>query len=92
MRIALLAILVTCACDAVPDVTYSVGDGAIDAPNTCPDQVPAYATACCGPIACNGSNCTATCTDCVAKCTLAQLCCPTVQDRAVCKTNLQCLP
>ncbi len=90
---ALTLIAFACgACAAVPDVTYATDDAAVvpDGGNTCPTQVPPWATSCCGPVACSGTNCAATCNDCVATCTLAALCCPNTQNHAVCKTNLQC--
>jgi len=87
-----LALVFLCACEAVPDITYVADDASVppDGGNTCPMQVPAYATSCCGPIPCLGASCTATCTDCTAKCTLDDLCCPNAQDRATCNANLKC--
>jgi hypothetical protein len=91
-----MAALALCACEAVPDVVYTDGgaivDGQVSDTNTCPSQVPPYATVCCGPIACTGTNCVATCSDCVARCGLLDLCCPNAQNRAVCKTNAQTCP
>jgi hypothetical protein len=64
--------------------------------NTCSMVVPmvpfAYATACCGPVACNGAafnNCAATCADCL-KCSTLDLCCPNAQNKAVCRSTLKC--
>ncbi len=56
---------------------------------TCPNAVPSYATMCCGPVACSGPNCVATCLDC-AKCSALDLCCPNAQNRAVCKPLQHC--
>ncbi len=67
-------------------VDAAVGDAG---PSTCPNMVPSYATICCGPIACSGSNCVATCSDC-AKCSPLDLCCPNAQNRAVCKPGQHC--
>jgi hypothetical protein len=83
------------ACQAVPDVTFVIDDASVDAGsdsgNTCIDGVvPPYATSCCGPIPCYGLYCAAGCDDCVARCTLGELCCPNAQARATCKANLQC--
>ena len=77
--------------DAPPSIDDASSDGPAPeaAPNTCPDQVPSYATVCCGPIPCNGANCIATCTDC-AKCSPLDLCCPNAQNKAVCKPSLRC--
>jgi hypothetical protein len=79
--------LALAACQAVPDVSY---EGTLDGGNTCPDQVPPYATMCCGPIPCFGDSCVASCDDCVARCTLDTLCCPNAQFRATCKPSLAC--
>ncbi len=87
-----------CACQAVPDVQYDEGGtppgdgGAAADANTCPSLVPSYATVCCGPIACLGANCPATCSDCQARCGLFDLCCPNAQNRAVCRTNATTCP
>lgn len=92
---ALVLLLVT-SCAAVPDVTYVADDAAItpdaepDGANTCPSLVPPWATSCCGPIACAGAGCTATCSECQSKCSLTDLCCPTPQDHAVCKGTQSC--
>ncbi len=94
MRFVLILALATCACQAVPDVIFDdggVGD-AIDESNTCPNMVPPYASVCCGPIPCIGSNCEATCNDCMASCKLSDLCCPNAQNRAVCRTNATTCP
>lgn len=90
MRACLLVFVAGCA--AVPDVTYVADDAASDAfgGNTCPSIVPSWATECCGPIACSGTACTATCADCQSKCSLADLCCPTTQNHAVCKSTQSC--
>lgn len=79
------------ACDAVPDVSFE-DDAAIvpDGGNTCSSIVPAYATQCCGPIACSGTMCTAACSDCVQQCALAELRRPNAQGHVICKANLQC--
>lgn len=94
-RIWVLAALAV-ACEAVPAVTYAEGDasvdGASDAESTCPSAVPAFATSCCGPIPCFGAACTAACSDCVSRCTLAELCCPNAQARATCKAQNQTCP
>ncbi len=91
--------LVACAalilgCEAVPDITYipddASFDGALPDGNTCPNLVPSYATACCNIIPCSGANCVATCLDCQASCTPDQLCCPSPQNKAVCRTTLLC--
>ena len=88
---ALALLLALAACQAVPDVTYdSGGSAAVDGGNTCPGQVPPYASVCCGPIPCYGADCVATCQDCVSRCTLSDLCCPNAQFRATCRTNLVC--
>jgi hypothetical protein len=84
----LLYVGVGCGCEAVPDITYVADDSGVDG-NTCPAQVPSYATECCGPIPCFGPGCSATCTDC-QKCSALDLCCPTPQHVAVCKSTLVC--
>jgi hypothetical protein len=92
MRAEMALAFFVMACDAVPDVTYANGDAApaTDGGNSCPTEVPTYATSCCGPIACSGANCAAACDDCVATCALAELCCPNSQAHAICKASLQC--
>jgi hypothetical protein len=88
MRVVVMVLLLaSLGCEAVPDVTYSDGDAGFDG---CPNQVPSYATSCCGPIPCFGSNCAAAATDCIAKCSVLDLCCPNAQDQAVCKRTLVC--
>jgi hypothetical protein len=88
---AAAALALLTACQDVPDVTYDDGSTAVpDADNTCPAQVPPYATICCGPIACYGPNCVATCNDCTSRCPLPDLCCPNAQNQAQCHANLQC--
>lgn len=92
--IAVLALAPLClACEAVPEIIYIPDDAGFDGPlpdgNTCPDLVPAYATACCGVIPCFGPNCAATCTECQT-CSPLQLCCPNAQNHAVCRSGLAC--
>ena len=86
------------------DYDGAIGDGASDASDAttidssttpdaasgCPAQVPPYASACCGPIACLGVNCAATCGDCVLKCSPLNLCCPTASNKAVCRASNVC--
>lgn len=91
-RAAIFSALTLCACEAVPDVVYSDGGSIGDADNTCPNQVPSFATVCCGPVACSGPNCAATCNDCMAHCTIFDLCCPNAQNRAVCRSDAQACP
>jgi hypothetical protein len=81
-----LFLLLVCACEAVPDVTYiEAGD------NTCPTAVPtSYADICCGSVPCKGTGCVAACDDCQASCKSTDLCCPNTQSHAVCNPNLQC--
>lgn len=94
MRQTLLLLLVCLGawgCDAVPDVTYTSSDASVDG-NTCPDQVPSYASSCCGPIPCFGSGCAAACTEC-QKCSALDLCCPTTAgmgQQVVCKSTRLC--
>lgn len=73
------------ASDAATDSTTTP-----DGPSSCPAQVPPYATACCGPIACFGPNCAATCGDCMLKCAPLTLCCPTSSNKAVCRASNVC--
>jgi hypothetical protein len=79
----LVWLLLVCGCEAVPDVTYS------DAGDTCPSQVPSFATVCCGAIPCSGANCAAACTAC-QKCSPIDLCCPNTGGQVVCKPSLAC--
>ena len=48
---------------------------------SCPLNPPGGASACCGPIACNGDY-DAHCSECESKCTLSQVCCA--------KNNVSC--
>ncbi len=91
-RAAIVAALALCACEAVPDVVYDAGGGDAGAINTCPNNPPSYAQWCCGPIACQGANCVPTCSDCMAHCTINDLCCPTPQNRAVCRQDASTCP
>jgi hypothetical protein len=84
MRWLVLALSLT-ACQAVPDITYVDGGD-----NTCPSQVPSYATICCGPVPCFGANCVAAQADCEQTCKPTDLCCPNAQNHAVCSPNQQC--
>ena len=95
MRACLVVVaLLAAGCEAVPNVTYATDDASLgvdsDAANTCPNQVPPFATSCCGPIPCFGADCAATCSDCVSRCTLDELCCPNAQDHATCRATLTC--
>ncbi|MCL2451202.1 MAG: hypothetical protein FWD17_19830 [Polyangiaceae bacterium] len=78
-----IAVLVAlAACDPVPDLTFAVSDagpgkgrgGDIDAPDTCPDAAPPWATTCCDDVACSG-NCAAQCSLCITQCDAGLLCC-----------------
>ena len=76
------------ACDAVPPLVFEEGgDTETGAPDAgeggCPDNVPPYATICCGSIPCFGTTC---CSVCGAKCTVGDLCCATVGN-VVCRKN-----
>lgn len=75
--------------DASADGPVTDGPTLDGAANTCPAQVPAYASACCGAIACSGANCATACADC-AKCSPQDLCCPNSQGKAACKPNGRC--
>ena len=90
MRRAVFFFVALSACQAVPDVSYVGDSDGGDGGNTCPGQVPPYATQCCGPIPCYGTSCLAACDDCVAHCTLDELCGPNAQFRATCKPTLTC--
>ena len=83
----LALVLSLTACQAVPDVTYVEVDGG---DNTCPSQVPSYATICCGDVPCQGPNCIAASDDCAKTCKPTDLCCPNAQNHAVCSPNTQC--
>ena|ERR1035437_6740956 len=78
--------------DAADGSTVDGGADAADAskPDTstgCPGQVPSYATACCGPVACKDGQgkCSQGCGSCQANCKLGDLCCPDYLNKAVCK-------
>jgi hypothetical protein len=84
--IRVFVLMFSCACAAVPDVTYVDGGD-----NTCPNAAPlSYADICCGSVPCKGTNCVAACNDCASSCKTTDLCCPNAQGHAVCRPNQQC--
>ncbi|HEX3771036.1 MAG TPA: hypothetical protein VHV30_09240 [Polyangiaceae bacterium] len=78
---AVLAGLACAACEAVPDLTFTAPDGALEAESVdageagcAGDSMPSSPYVCCGALVCEGP-CEGQCDLCASKCSAGEVCC-----------------